>query len=288
MVDVNTALQASAYNDRKRKSGGSAKDDDSKSRKIEPFDPIAYAKKETADMYSMWLVIIYGLGVAALLRYVMMPTMTEPDAILYLIPLLLCVTVPSLHKLLIPKKHYELYTKGNWFRACMLFIFSWLALSFALVNPPIADIAPPTTAGGLDIEVTDGIIDATWKGGEYTIGLDQGTVDIVLGFAVRDNVDAETAMLSGEILYRGEIIQTISSGTVISHTDEIATFDAIENWTRGAKVAPHEMDIGLAWDLGTLSPGEYTIHIVLSEQGDPWENVWDKTYTIIIAQTSTA
>ena len=170
----------------------------------------------------------------------------------------------------------------------MLFIFSWLALSFALVNPPLADIAPPTTAGGLDIEVTDGVIDATWKGGEYTIGLDQGTVDIVLGFAVRDNVDAETAMLSGEISYRGEIIQTISSGTVISHTDEIATFDAIENWTRGAKVAPHEMDIGLAWDLGTLSPGEYTVHIVLSEQGDPWENVWDKTYTIIIAQTSTA
>ena len=288
MVDVNTALQASAYNDRKRKSGGSAKDDDSKSRKIDPFDPIAYAKKETADMYSMWLVIIYGVGLAAVLRYVMMPTMAEPDAILYLIPLLLCATVPSLHKLLIPKKHYELYTKGNWFRACMLFIFSWLALSFALVNPPLADIAPPTTAGGLDIEVTDGVIDATWKGGEYTIGLDQGTVDIVLGFAVRDNVDAETAMLSGEISYRGEIIQTISSGTVISHTDEIATFDAIENWTRGAKVAPHEMDVGVAWDLGTLSPGEYTVHIVLSEQGEPWENVWDKTYTIIIAQTSTA
>jgi hypothetical protein len=288
MVDVNTALQASAYNDRKRKSGGSAKDDDSKSRKIDPFDPIAYAKKETADMYSMWLVIIYGVGLAAVLRYVMMPTMAEPDAILYLIPLLLCATVPSLHKLLIPKKHYELYTKGNWFRACMLFIFSWLALSFALVNPPLADIAPPTTAGGLDIEVTDGVIDATWKGGEYTIGLDQGTVDIVLGFAVRDNVDAETAMLSGEISYRGEIIQTISSGTVISHTDEIATFDAIENWTRGAKVAPHELDVGVAWDLGTLSPGEYTVHIVLSEQGEPWENVWDKTYTIIIAQTSTA
>ena len=288
MVDVNTALQASAYNDRKRKSGGSAKDDDSKSRKIDPFDPIAYAKKETADMYSMWLVIIYGVGLAAVLRYVMMPTMAEPDAILYLIPLLLCATVPSLHKLLIPKKHYELYTKGNWFRACMLFIFSWLALSFALVNPPLADIAPPTTAGGLDIEVTDGVIDATWKGGEYTIGLDQGTVDIVLGFAVRDNVDAETAMLSGEISYRGEIIQTISSGTVISHTNEIATFDAIENWTRGAKVAPHEMDVGVAWDLGTLSPGEYTVHIVLSEQGEPWENVWDKTYTIIIAQTSTA
>ena len=288
MVDVNTALQASAYNDRKRKSGGSAKDDDSKSRRIEPFDPVAYAKKETADMFSMWLVIIYGLGIAALLRYVMMPTMSGPDAILYLIPLLLCATVPSLHKLLIPNKYYEQYTKGNWFRACMLFIFSWLALSFALVNPPLADIAPPTTAGGLDIELTDGVVDATWKGSEYTIGLDQGSVDVVLGFAVRDNVDAETAMLSGEISYRGEIIQTISSGTVISHTDEMATFDTVGNWTRGVKVAPHEMDIGLAWNLGTLSPGEYTVHIVLSEQGEPWENVWDKTYTIIIAQTSTA
>ena len=243
MVDVNTALQASAYNDRKRKSGSSSKDSESKSRKIEPFDPIAYARKEVADMYSMWLVIIYGLLVALALRFIMMPTMTEPDAILYLIPLLLCATVPSLHKLLIPAKHSDLYTKGNWFRACFLFIFSWLALSFALVNPPLADIAAPTLSGGLDIEVTEGVVDVKWSGGEYMIGLDQGTVDVVLGFAVRDNVDAETAMMSGAVYYRGEMIQNFASGTVISHTDAMATFDSVENWTRGNKVAPHEMDI---------------------------------------------
>ena len=32
--------------------------------------------------------------------------------------------------------------------------FSSLAISFLLVNPPLADIAPPTLANGIDIENT--------------------------------------------------------------------------------------------------------------------------------------
>ena len=64
MVDVDTALRANAYNDRKRRSAGDKKDSKTTPKKIEDFDPAAHAVKEIADAYSMWLVIIYGMAVA--------------------------------------------------------------------------------------------------------------------------------------------------------------------------------------------------------------------------------
>ena len=88
MVDVDTALRANAYNDRRRKSGGDKKDSKNTPKKIEDFDPAAHAVKEVADAYSMWLVIIYGAIVALAVRYLLMPEMDEPGAILYLLPLL--------------------------------------------------------------------------------------------------------------------------------------------------------------------------------------------------------
>ena len=73
MVDVDTALRASAYNDRKRKSNGERDGGKPTSKKIEPFDPLMHSIKELADAYSMWLVIIYGVAVAAGIRYLLMP-----------------------------------------------------------------------------------------------------------------------------------------------------------------------------------------------------------------------
>ena len=117
MVDVDTALRANAYNDRKRRSSGGKKDDKTTPKKIEDFDPAAHAVKEIADAYSMWLVIIYGASVALGIRYLLMPGMDEPSAILYLLPLLLCATIIPIHKIIIPSKYSELYSNGNWFRA---------------------------------------------------------------------------------------------------------------------------------------------------------------------------
>ena len=74
MVDVDTALRASAYNDRKRKSNSDREGGKSTSKKIEPFDPLMHSIKEVADAYSMWLVMIYGVAVAAGIRYLLMPT----------------------------------------------------------------------------------------------------------------------------------------------------------------------------------------------------------------------
>jgi len=286
VVDVDTALRANAYNDRKRRSSGDKKEGKTTPKKIEDFDPAAHAVKEVADAYSMWLVIIYGTVVALAIRYLLMPEMKEPGAILYLLPLLLCATIIPIHKIIIPSKYSELYTNGNWFRAVFLFIFTWLAFSFIVSNPPLADIAPPTLAGGIDIEQTEGIEETSWKNGVYTINLNQDTVDVVMGMAVRDNVDAESVNINAAIYYRGEMLEELANGTAISHTEEMGMFDSINNWTRGDRVGPHENDIGLAWDLGTLDPGEYIIEITLTEEGSPWINTTELVYTISIAQTT--
>jgi hypothetical protein len=234
----------------------------------------------------MWLVILYGILVAVAVRYVLMPEMEEPGAILYLLPLLLAATIIPLHKIVLPKKYNELYTNGNWFRAIFLFVFTWLALSFILSNPPLADIAPPTLSGGIDIEQTEGIEDTTWKNGVYTINLNQDTVDVVLGMAVRDNVNAESVEINAVISYRDDMINELANGTAISHTDEIEMFESVTNWTRGDSIGSHESDIGMAWDLGTLEPGEYSLEITMTEQGDPWENTSELVYTILIIQTT--
>jgi len=54
-------------------------------------------------------------------------------------------------------------------------------------------------------------------------------------------------------------------------------------------VIQHSEDIGLAWDLGSLTPGQYEIKVRLSEVGDPWdENVWEKTYKIAVVTVATS
>ena len=110
---------------------------------------------------------------------------------------------------IIPRKYSELYTNGNWFSAVFLFIFTWLAFSFIVSNPPLADIAPPTLAGGIDIEQTEGIEETSWKNGVYTINLNQDTVEVVMGMAVRDNVDAESVNINAVMYYRGEMIELL-------------------------------------------------------------------------------
>ena len=299
MVDVDSAMRASAYGGgKRRKKSNEDKEKEKQSRVLEPFDPAAAAKKETAEAYSMWIVIIYGLSVCMFMRYVFMPTLTEPTRALWLLPMLLIVSIPSLHKIMIPTEYYELFTMGNWFRACFLYFFSFIALSFMLVNPPLGDIAAPAIASGIDIETNDAVVDARWSKGTYYLETNQDTIDIVLGMAVRDNVNAETAIMSASVWYRGEMIANLSDG-VVSELDEAQTrFDEVgDNWTRGhqkntltgdvlgPKVASRTEDIGLAWDISGMELGDYEIRINLSEVGNPWElNTWDAVYTINIVR----
>lgn len=294
MVDVDSALRASAYSGKKRARGSGAEKEEKKSRKIEPFEPGDALEKEKADAFSMWLVIALGLSVGLLMRYVLMPTLTEPEKILWVLPLMLVVLLPTLHRLIIPDKWSDRYDRGNWFRASFLYIFTWLAISFLLVNPPLADIAPPTLAGGIDIADTEGVVDVSWTGGIYTIELNQNTVDVTLGMAVSDNVDSASATIVVSHWFHGAMVEELANGTVSEQTDHIATFAAVDAWERldksgNSKVIGHAEDIGVAWDLGTMGPGEHQIKIKLVEEGDPWaQNVWERTYTIVIIQVATA
>ena len=298
MVDVDSAMRASAYGSKRRKKSEEDKEKEKQGRVLEPFDPAAAAKKETAEAYSMWIVIIYGLSVCMFMRYMFMPTLTEPTRALWLLPMLLMVTIPSLHKIMVPTEYFELFTMGNWFRACFLYFFSFIALSFMLVNPPLGDIAAPAIASGIDIETNDAVVDARWSKGTYYLETNQDTIDIVLGMAVRDNVNAETAIMSASVWYRGEMIANLSDGVVGELDEAQARFDEVEgNWTRGnqkntltndvlgPKVASRAEDIGMAWDSSGMELGDYEIRINLSEVGDPWElNTWDAVYTINIVR----
>ncbi len=295
MVDVDSALRASAYSGKKRPKDKESKKEDVKSRKIEPFEPVEAFEKEKADAFSMWLVIVFGLSMGVFMRYVIMPTLTKPEAILWVLPLSLVVVLPTMHKLLIPNHWSNRYDNGNWFRASFLYIFSWLAISFLLVNPPLADIAPPTLANGIDIENTESVEYVAWVDGTYTIALNQGTVDVVLGMAVRDNVDAENATVQVSFWRAGVMVDELANGTVSDLTAARATFDSVNNsWISVDKlgnpvVIKHSEDIGLAWDLGTLTPApNYEIKVRLSEVGDPWdENVWENTYKIAVVTVAT-
>ena len=295
MVDVDSALRASAYSGKKRPKGSDSKKEEVKSRKIEPFEPGEAFEKEKADAFSMWLVIVFGLTMGLIMRYVVMPTLSQSEAILWVLPLSLVVILPTMHKLLIPNKWSDRYDGGNWFRASFLYIFSWLAISFLLVNPPLADIAPPTLANGIDVQNTDSIEYAGMIDGTYTIALNQGTVDVVLGMAVRDNVDAENATAQVSFWKYGALVGELANGTASDLTEARATFESVNNsWVSVDKlgnpvVIKHSEDIGLAWDLGSLTPGQYEIKVRLSEVGDPWdENVWERTYSIAVVTVATA
>ena len=300
MVDVDSAMRASAYGGgKRRKKSDEDKQKEKDDRVMEPFDPAATAKKETAEAYSMWIVIIFGLSVCLFMRYVFMDTLTGPTRVLWLLPMLLISVIPSIHKILIPSEYYELFTMGNWFRASFLYFFSFLALSFILANPPLADIAAPTLSGGLDIETNEAVVDTRWSGGTYYIETNQDTIDVVLGMGVRDNVDAETAMMAATIWYRGEMIANLSHGAVGELDEAQQRFDEVDgNWTRGnskglltkdelgPKIASRADDIGLAWEISDMQLGDYEVRISLSEEGDPWENTWEAVYTINVVRVA--
>ena len=302
MVDVDTAMRASAFEKRKRGRGGSGDKEEPKSRELEPFKPDEHAVKEVADAYSMWLGIIYGLSVALFMRYVFMPTTTEPSRILWVLPVSLAATVPSLHKLVLPSRIVELYTGGNWFRACFLFVFSWLALTFVLSNPPLSDIAPPTASNGIDIQEADGIIDSSWRGGEYMLEIDRDEVHVVMGMGVSDNIDAESAQVLITLTHKGNTL-ILANDTAGNLTDAMGTFDELDSgdWLRGnettltrkanlgPKVSNRAEDVSLAWDLGLLGPGTYDLHVEMSESREdmgPWDvNRWTADWEIKISQT---
>ncbi len=150
MVDLKTAM-AAAQADRMKRDG--AKAAEKKKRRsgadlgIEPFDPVKYHGKERADTASMWLVIFYAFLVTMMMRYILMPSTTlDKTDVLYILPLTMLILIPQIHRMVMPERFKEHYTKGTWFRAFFLYIFTFLSLSFLIVNPPFGDIVAPQLA----------------------------------------------------------------------------------------------------------------------------------------------
>lgn len=148
MVDLKTAM-AAAQTERRKREGRDGGDEKKKRRSgadlgIEPFDPVKYVNKERADTASMWLVITYAVIATCLMRYVLMPSTTlDKTDVLYLLPLSMIILIPQIHRMVMPERFKEHYTKGTWFKSFFLYTFTFLSLSFLLVNPPFGDIVAP-------------------------------------------------------------------------------------------------------------------------------------------------
>jgi len=280
VVDVDTALKASAYSGKKR-----SKEDGSKervSKTLEPFDPAAAFEKEKADAWSMWLVISLAAVFALFQRYVILPSMDGPARSIWLLPLSIVFFLPSIHRLLIPSRFSELYTGGNWFRAGMLFLFTWLAASVAMINPPMGDIASPEVPEGLGIAANDDVsaVDVTDDG--LILSVVDDTPEIILGFSVRDNWKLDDVHLNATI-QRFNDEEVVLADWDLGGTEASAAatqYELVSNWTAPGEPSSKADDLGLAFELEGLEAGIHTISIRLTEDGDPWKNTWSKVYTL--------
>ncbi len=297
MVDVDTALMSAAMDGRRSK-GKSKGDADEKKRPggalgIEPFEPTDFHAKEKADTASMWIVLVGASIISLLMRYVLMPSMEGPATLLWLLPMLLVAILPTLHKMALPSAVHERYTFGNWFRASFLWIFTWLSISILLVNPPLGDISAPEYAAGPALGFDgDGVVAAnwtdrvTWTGDGFVVD-GTGSLDgnLWLLFGVSDNTDPMQAKVAVRLIQEANILAeyngSISDGVAVSAFDTLIS----ENQSSASPMMliPHPLDVGVAYDLGRLAPGEYRIEIDLEEQGDPWINKESpRVWTLII------
>jgi hypothetical protein len=288
MVDLKTAM-AAAQAERKKRDG--AKTDEKKKRRsgadlgIEPFDPAKYARKEKADTASMWLVIFYAFVVTMLMRFVLMPSTTlDKTDVLYLLPLTMMILIPQLHRIVMPERFKEHYTKGTWFKAFFLYTFTFLSLSFLVVNPPFGDIVAPQLAQDWGIAVlgedgnftyadeVKGGVEWTLEDGEYLPG------SAWLLFGLADNVDETEANVTVVHTLLGVETNMDSNTTFWStYGDEVGTWRTANNKSAPIFLPHADLDQPFAIHLGEgLAIGTHEIHVTITEEGNPWKNT--RTY----------
>ena len=279
MVDLSTAMAAAAASDKRR--GGRDGEKKRPGGKVgtEPFDPVDHVMKEKADAASMWLVIIYAVLVGLIIRYILMPALNEPASVLWSLPLLLILTIPPLHRTLL-SKFADRYTFGNWFRASFLYTFTWLAVCFILVNPPLADISPPEVANNAILIDLD---DPEWNHpiGDFDVSENVTERRLGLAFAVRDNIEATDVQVRVDLNWLGDSMNwTGSSGSMRGDWDNYS--DNVTDVTSKSTDVP--ILIEFPEDLEISSGVPYTIKITLSQSGDPWElqDVFTYRFTVTL------
>ena len=244
---------------------------------LESFDPSKYVSKEKAETASMWLVLLFSATVAILMRFLFMPGLSPSDNILWLLPLMLIFVLPSLHRTVMPEGFKEHYTKGTWFKASFLHTFTWLAVTFLLVNPPLGDIGAPEVAEGWVIIVEDNNGDLIYPANEssYNVILTSGGDGMPEGqnawllFAIRDNLDTSNVDVSVKISdgFNDSVLNSTNTDFVKFVEDGLNP-----KWLDNLVSDDREKDLGVAVNLGSLASGTWNLEVTLSEQGKPWIN----------------
>jgi hypothetical protein len=296
MVDLNTAIAAASTERRKRVEG---EEKEKKIRRsgadlgLEPFDPAKYAEKEKADTVSMWLVLTFTLIVSLLMRYVLMPSTSEEKTdILYLLPLTAMILIPQLHRTILPEKYVEHFTKGTWVKAGFLHTFTFLALSFLLVNPPLGDIVAPQLSNEWSIATDDGVEllfdDGTKKDTiTWTVDSDgklKGQVWLLFGLA--DNVNSDGAEVIVTLTNNNGSRELSASDSFWTDNEQrllnstTTTNSTIPNFSpHGDKDQPFAIKLGV-----DLPEGKHLISVEIIEQGDPWVNHRTYNWNLIIVK----
>ena len=221
----------------------------------------------------MWLVIVYAVSVGAIMRYLIMPALKEPASVLWSLPLLLIVTIPPLHRLIL-SKFADRYTFGNWFRASFLYTFTWLAVCFILVNPPLADISPPEVANKVVFIDLD---DPDWNQPIADFEDDDNVTERRLGlaFAVRDNIDANDVEVRVDMTWLGDSMNwTGTADSMRGDWDNYA--DNVSKVSEKSTDVPIFIEFPTDFEISSGVP--YTIEITLTQDGDPW--VLEEVHTI--------
>ena len=277
MVDINTALAAAAT---ERKNRGTGTKERKKNRSgadlgIESFDPVKHVAKEKADTVSMWLVLGFGATIALLMRYVAMPSSQDSPDLLWFLPLMCIFILPSLHRAILSEKFVEHYTKGTWFKASFLHVFTWLALTFILTNAPFADIVAPQVDSGWGIisESEDGFeYDKSSKDKVTILENYTGQHYLVLSFS--DNVLASGATYTINADWSEESLN--NSWMAISVIDDKA-LDPV----RTHKSIDYPVAVAIP---DSLSVGTYDVTIDVVEDGDPWTNTRTVKMTLVVEE----
>ena len=265
MVDLTTAMAAAAASDKRR--GGRDGEKKRPGGKVgtEPFDPADHVIKEKADTASMWLVIVYAVSVGVIMRYLIMPALKEPASVLWSLPLLLIVTIPPLHRLIL-SKFADRYTFGNWFRASFLYTFTWLAVCFILVNPPLADISPPEVANKVVLIDLD---DPDWNQPIADFEAEDNVTErrLAFAFAVRDNIDANDVEVRVDMTWLGDSMNW--TGTADSMRGDWDNYAVnVSKVTEKSTDVPIFIEFPADFEISSGVP--YTIEITLTQDGDPW------------------
>ncbi len=268
MVDINTAMAAAAAERRNRGSTGGKERKKNRSGAdlgIESFDPQKHVRKEKADTASMWFVILFAIFIAIIMRYAVMPSSKENPDLLWFIPLMMIFLLPTLHRQVMPDSFVEHYTKGTWFKASFLHVFTWLAATFLLTNAPLGDIvAPQHDDWGVIYQDSE---DSFYFVEPYKneIFLEDGYDSqfwIVLSFT--DNIDPSSSEYSFTWHIDDGNIEAANEWSNISEINSSA-LDSVRDHV--------EYDYPVAVPIpSNLSVGEYELEIVVTEDGSPWEN----------------